>query len=336
MAINFFEAQKKLRSRTWLFLFLFFLLAVGVALLIEVVVAKITVPPEGGGKPVHYLGVLFLGITFLIAGFYYLSYRSFGGKMVAQSLGAKEVSPETNNFKEKQFINIAHEMAIASHQPIPALYILEAKEINAFAAGIKPDNAAITVTRGALEYLDRDELQGVVAHEFGHIYNGDMRISMRLAALVMAFMIVFYLGIRLLQGSMLFRGGGQSRKGSPVTLVAMALLLGGLVTWFAGTVLRASVSRQREYLADACAVQFTRNPSGIANALRKIGRINERVRDMPTSGMGYSHLYFDHKASIFATHPPLQKRIAAIEQWAYAPLPNTMQRDPTTHDTKEK
>jgi len=252
MAINFFEAQKKLRSKTWLYLFLFFLLAFGVAILIEFIVGRITVHEEGV-KPAPYLGLLFLGITFLVAAIYYLSYRSFGGKMVAQSLGGREASPLTNNFKEKQFINVAHEMAIASGQPVPDLYIIEAKEINAFAAGLRPDNAAITVTRGALEYLDRDELQGVIAHEFGHIYNGDMKISMRLSAMIMGFMIVFYLGTRLLQGSMIFGGGSSNRKGNPVMLVALAFVFAGVITWFAGALLRASVSRQREYLADACA-----------------------------------------------------------------------------------
>jgi heat shock protein HtpX len=171
------------------------------------------------------------------------------------------------------------------------------------------------VTRGALEHLNRDELQGVIAHEFGHINNGDMRISMSLAALIMGFVFLLYLGIRLLQGSILFGGRGRRNGGNPVALIALVFLIAGLATWFAGAILRACVSRQREYLADASSVQYTRNPTGLANALRKIERM-QYASDMPKHGMAYSHLYFNNRgfwSRIFATHPPIEKRIAAIE-----------------------
>ena len=144
-----------------------------------------------------------------------------------------------------------------------------------------------------------------------------MKLSMRLAAMVMGFMFIVFFGVRMLEGAVLF--GGRSRRGNPVVLVALVFLTAGAITWFAGAILRSMVSRQREYLADACAVQFTRNPNGIANALRKIGKMKQ-VRDMPKSGMAYAHLYFDNHsfwASLFATHPPLEKRIAAIEGSTY-------------------
>lgn len=322
MAFNFWEAQRRARSRTTLFLFTFIVFAFGMAVLLEYAMRHLA--PQDYAPPLPYLGMIFIGVTFLVAGFYYLSYSSFGGSFVAESLGGKRVPPTTADLKEKQLLNIVEEMAVASGQPVPPVYVIPSKEINAFAAGMKPQNAAITVTRGALELLNRDELQGVVAHEFGHIYNGDMKISMRLAAMVMGFVIILYIGIRLLEGSLIFGGGGRSgngeRRGNPIALAALLFVLAGAITWFAGAILRSMVSREREYLADACAVQFTRNPQGIANALRKIAKVE--VHDMPKRGMAYSHLYFSNRsfwASLFATHPPIEKRIAAIEGHTYMP-----------------
>lgn len=318
---NFWEAQRKARSRTSLYLFTFIALTVGMALLIEY--ATRILAKEGYTQPMPFLGIVFLAITFVVAGFYYLSYHSFGGSFVAKALGGYEILPNSADFKETQLLNIVQEMALASGQPVPSVYVIDSREINAFAAGMKPQNAAITVTRGALELLNRDELQGVVAHEFGHIYNGDMKISMRLAAMVMGFVIILYLGIRLLEGSLIFGGGRRGnggRQGNPIALAALLFILAGAVTWFAGAILRSMVSRQREYLADACAVQFTRNPQGLANALRKIAKTE--VHDMPKQGMAYAHLYFSNRtfwSSIFATHPPIEKRIAAIEGHTYEP-----------------
>jgi len=319
--MNFWEAQRKARGRTSLYLSVFIALTLAIAIGIEFFVRFLSY--EGYSQPMPYLGFIFLGITFLVAGFYYLSYSSSGGRFVAESLGGKQVLPATAQFEEKQLLNIVEEMAVASGQPVPPVFIIESQEINAFAAGLHPNNAAITVTRGALKLLNRDELQGVVAHEFGHIYNADMKISMRLSAMVMGFVIVLYLGLRLLEGS-LFLGRGRRNGnggGNPVAVAALILLVAGAITWFAGAILRSMVSREREYLADACAVQFTRNPSGIANALRKIAHY-QNIHDMPRKGMAYSHLYFDNHsfwASIFATHPPLAKRIAAIEGRTYIP-----------------
>lgn len=319
--MNFWEAQRKARGRTSLYLTVFIVLTVGIALLIEYVMRLLA--QDGYTQPMPYLGLIFLAITFLVAGFYYLAYGSYGGSFVAEALGGRLVSPTTTNMAERQLLNIVEEMAVASGQPTPKVYIIESKEINAFAAGMRPDKAAITITRGALALLNRDEVQGVIAHEFGHIYNADMKISMRLAAMIMGFVIVLYLGIRLLEGSLLFGGRGRRNGGggnsNPIAIAALVLLAAGAITWFAGAILRSLVSRQREYLADACAVQFTRNPTGIANALRKIAQ-HQEIHDMPRNGMAYAHLYFDNRsfwASIFATHPPLEKRIAAIESALY-------------------
>jgi heat shock protein HtpX len=184
------------------------------------------------------------------------------------------------------------------------------------------------VTVGAVQQLSRDELQGVIAHEFGHIFNGDTLISMRLAAMVMGFYFVLYIALRMIQFSG-FRGrnerrseGGGSSSGNGGNLLVVAALIlavAGALTWLMGSILKCMVSRQREYLADASSVQYTRNPKYIADALRKIAGLD--VHDMPASGMAFSHMYFDDSggflSSIFATHPPIEKRIAALEGKPY-------------------
>ncbi|HEV8052642.1 MAG TPA: M48 family metalloprotease, partial [Parachlamydiaceae bacterium] len=173
---------------------------------------------------------------------------------------------------------------------------------------------------GTLNLLSRDELQGVVAHEMGHIHNGDKLISMRVAAMVMGFFFVLYIGMRMLQFTNWQSDRDERRGANPLALAAFILLIAGAFTWFAGSVLKSMISREREYLADASSVQFTRNPEGLANALRKIA--NEQVHDMPKSGMAYSHMYLEDTtlmSFLFATHPPIKKRIEAIEGRTYIP-----------------
>jgi heat shock protein HtpX len=317
MAMDFWAAQRRARSKTFLYLTIFVILTLVVAFLSEMIMRSLAGDSYDTNIPV--IGLIYLSITFLVAGYQYLMMRAFGGRYVAESVGAEEVDPQTNNFQEKQLLNIVQEMAIAAGVPVPPVYIMPVKAINAFAAGMNKDNAAITVTTGSMKLLNRDELQGVIAHEFGHIYNGDMKISMRLAAMIMGFFCVLWLGTRLLQVAGIERGG-REKGANPVALAALILMVAGSITWLAGNILKCSISREREYLADACAVQFTRNPEGIANALRRIA--NESTHAMPADGMSISHMYFDDHSgfsSLFATHPPLEKRIAAIEGREYIP-----------------
>ncbi len=321
MAANFWELQRKARSRTKAYLTAFVVMTLGVAVGCELVMQHLVDPNYANGVPM--VGLVFVGVTFAVAGFQYLAYRSQGGAYVAESLGGRLVGPDATNFKEQQLYNITEEIALASGIPTPPVYIIEAKQINAFAAGLTRDKAAIAMTRGALEMLDREEIQGVVAHEFGHIYNGDMKISLHLAAMLMGFFFIMYLALRTLHGAAFIGGGRRSNQkgGNPVIVAVLILVVAGAVTWFFGALLRAMVSRQREYLADACAIQFTRNPEGIANALRKIGGLHVK-NDMPKEGMAYTHMYFDHHQAFggwFATHPPLKKRISAIEGRTYMP-----------------
>ncbi len=320
MAMNFWEAQRRARSKTSIYVTIFVLLTLVVAVLAEV--AMRIFAQDSYQPPIPIIGLAFLIITFGVAGYNYSMYQQYGGSYVAETVGARRIDPGTTNPKEKQLLNIVDEMALASSLPTPPVYIIPAKQINAFAAGLTPNNAIIAITEGSLNTLNRDEIQGVVAHEFGHIYNGDMKISLRLAAMVMGFFFVLYLGLRIIQFSS-YRGrkeNGNGKGGNPVAIAAIILLAAGALTWLFGSILKSCVSREREYLADACAVQFTRNPQGIANALRKIAK--DAVSDMPQHGMAFSHLYLeDHSAlsSLFATHPSLEKRIEAIEDRKYIP-----------------
>lgn len=325
MAFDFWEAQRKARSRTTLYVVIFVLLTLTVAVLSDVALRSAV--PESYNPPIPYFGFMVLAVTIFVALGQYTAFQAQGGSYVAESLGGQLVTKNSEDFRLRQLYNIVEEVAIASGLPVPAVYILPAREINAFAAGLTPDRAAVAITYGALQVLNRDEVQGVIAHEFGHIYNGDMKISMRLAAMLMGFFFLLTIGLRVMRFSFLAgqerrredngRGGGG---GNPVVIAAVILMMAGVLTWFFGSILRATVSRQREYLADACAVQFTRSADGIANALRKIE--SSQVQDMPRSGVSYAHLYFDNRSllgGLFATHPPLEKRIEALQGRTYMP-----------------
>lgn len=325
MAFNFWEAQKRARSRTTLYVTIFLALTLLVAWGVEVFIQAFAEPCEPGDpycsaaeNTIPFYGPLFAFFTIAVAGFQYLRYATQGGACVAESMGCKLVNPGTTNFKEQQLLNIVREMAIASGKPMPEVYVIPANEINAFAAGLTPEKAAVAVSVGAINQLSREELQGVVAHEFGHIYNGDMKISLRLAAMVMAFSFILYIGLRILQFSS-YRSR-DDRNGNGQVVIAAAFTIGGALMWIFGSILKACVSREREYLADACAVQFTRSTDGIAGALRKIAK--PQRGDMPAMGSSYSHLYIEDRSafsSIFATHPPIEERIAAIEGMKYLP-----------------
>lgn len=310
MAMDFWESQRHARRQTAIYLIIFVILTIAVAAASEFAMRSLAENSYDTSFPL--VGSIYATIAFLSAGYHYLMYKAQGGGFVAESMGGKLVSRQTTDPRLRQLLNIVEEMSVAASVPIPDVYLLQAEAINAFAAGLTEDKAAIGITTGALNSLNRDELQGVIAHEFGHIHNKDMRLTLILAALVMGFFIIIYMGLRILQFSSFSRN--DDKKGNPIVLAAVILLLAGVISWIGGTILRSCVSRQREYLADASAVQFTRNPDGILGALRKIEK--ESNTSMPAQGAGYAHMYFDHRSLwdfLFATHPPLQKRIEAIE-----------------------
>lgn len=249
-----------------------------------------------------------------------------GGGYVARSLGARKIDPTTREPLEQRLINVVEEMAIASGVPMPEVYVLDEESgINAFAAGHDPQDAAVAVTRGTLENLSRDELQGVIAHEFSHILNGDMRINVRMIGVLFGILMIAIVGRMLMYTSMAGRhhGSGQRGKGGggAIVLFGVAVMLIGFLGEFFGRLIQSALSRQREYLADAAAVQFTRNPDGIAGALKRIGGAAGHGRIDNQRAAGMAHCFFANALATrlggaLATHPPLPKRIRAIDpQW---------------------
>jgi len=251
---------------------------------------------------------------------------SSGGSAVAESLGGRLVTPGTADPQERKALNVVEEMAIASGTPVPAVYLLDDERgINAFAAGFSTGDAVVGLTRGAITYLSRDELQGVVAHEFSHILHGDMRLNLRLVGVLHGILLIGLIGYFILRSVR----GGSSKNSGPILGLGLGLLIIGYAGTFFGNLIKASVGRQREFLADASAVQFTRDNTGISGALKKIGGYASgsvlETPDAPTM----SHAYFSNGVSsflqsIFATHPPLDARIRRIDpRWDGKFLPVT-------------
>ncbi|TWU35828.1 hypothetical protein Q31b_52630 [Novipirellula aureliae] len=253
-----------------------------------------------------------------------ISLRHGGGRGVAESVGGRRVVPDSAELSERRLLNIVEEMAIASGTPVPPVYLLEEPGINAFAAGYSSSDAVIGVTRGALNHFDREQLQGVIAHEFSHILNGDMRMNIRMIGILHGILLLALIG-RLLFRLFLYGGNGQSRSsdsrnstGLYIVVIALVLIVIGSIGSLFGGMIKAAVSRQREYLADASAVQFTRNPDGIAGALKKIGGYASHGRLQHPNAAVASHMYFaqgifEGLSGLMATHPPLPKRIRAID-----------------------
>lgn len=235
-----------------------------------------------------------------------------GGGVVARSMGGVRVSPDTSDPQQRRLLNVVEEMAIASGVPMPEVYLLEHETgINAFAAGHNPANAAIGVTRGTIETLNRAELQGVIAHEFSHILNGDMRLNIRLMGLLFGLLVIALIGRTVLR---LTSGGRDSKKAFPVVLVALAVLIIGYVGLFFGRLIQAAVSRNRESLADASAVQFTRDPTGLRGALVKIGALSGGSKIGNPEVEEVAHMLFAPGMSrFFSTHPALEDRLKAID-----------------------
>ena len=243
-----------------------------------------------------------------------------GGEAVAQMIGARRVDPSTRDLLERRLVNVVEEMALASGTPVPRVYVMDSElSINAFAAGHSLHDAVIAVTRGTLTRLTRDELQGVIGHEFSHILNGDMRLNIRLIGVLFGLLMLSMFGRFMLE---IGRGSRDSRGALAVLIVAgVALWILGYVGVFFGRLIKAAVSRQREFLADASSVQFTRNPDGIGGALRKIGGLTQpgepgsRIEHPHAETL--SHLFLgaakpSFVSGLFATHPPLAARIRRI------------------------
>ncbi|MFN2562669.1 MAG: M48 family metallopeptidase [Jatrophihabitans sp.] len=315
--MNFFERQRTARSTTVRLVVLFVLAVVSIVAVNDAVVLYLV--RQGPTSTIVGALVAMSVFTLLIIGggtaSKLIALRA-GGAAVAQSVGAVAVDPSTTDPRLRRFVNVVEEMSIASGIPMPRLFVLEQEPgINAFAAGFSPADAAITATSGALDRLNRDELQGVIGHEFSHVLNGDMRLNVRLIGLLNGILLLGLVGLRFLQF-----GGGRSRnsKGSPLLFIAIALVVLGFVGQFFAGLIKAAVSRQREWLADASSVQFTRQTTGLAGALKKIAGLPDGSALTDRHGAKQvSHMLFGEGSrrlsSMYATHPPLLERIAALD-----------------------
>ncbi|MEK2017787.1 M48 family metallopeptidase [Vibrio parahaemolyticus] len=329
--MDFFHHQDTARQRTGLLVMLFTLAVLAITGLVSVISIGIyfyfTGEPFTTQSIISYCLLSFVGVLLVvsISSFIRLSeLNANGGRGVAESIGGKLISTDTSNAKHRQLLNVVEEMSIASGIPVPPVYVMaEEHGINAFAAGMSIDDAVIGVTQGALDAFSRDELQGVIAHEFSHILNGDMRLNTRLIGALFGITCIAHFGHLILDNSNstrhVSRSSSDSNKGFAVIILIaiVCLVLGWLGTLF-GNMIKAAISRQREFLADASAVQFTRNDQGIAGALKKIGSnvqgstLNTKASD-EMSHMMFGQSKLSGFSSLFATHPPLDERIRRID-----------------------
>ena len=327
--MNFFEQQDRARKQSRWLIILFILAVVAIVAAINLIVllamGMTSIETEGvpqigsqmitgnlpllSGTAIATISVIGLASLFKSA-----SLRAGGGK-VARELGGTLVESDTRDTNRRRLRNVVEEIALASGVPVPEIYVLEHEAgINAFAAGYTPADAAVAVTQGALEKLKRDELQGVIAHEFSHILNGDMRINIRLMGALFGILLLTLIGRRILIHSHFAGRSSRDKNGAVVLLIAFGVMAVGYIGQFFGRWIKAAVSRQREYLADASAVQFTRDPDGIGGALKKIAVYSDgSFLNADTEEV--SHMLFGsgQKMMMFSTHPPLNERISRID-----------------------
>ncbi len=320
--MNFFAQQDQARKTSRKLILLFVLAVVAIIAAIDAVVwwaAGQQLPRDEQLRLLLFSSGITLAVI-LLASLFRSASLSVGGGKVASALGGTRILPGDPDPLNRRLYNVVEEMALAAGLPVPEVYVLEDEPgINAFAAGHQPTDAAVAVTRGCLEQLNREELQGVIGHEFSHILNGDMRINIRLMGWLYGIMALAIIGEFLMRAG--FYSGSQVRRRdnntASLALVGLLVLLIGYIGLFFGRLIKAAVSRQREYLADASAVQFTRNPRGIANALKKIGGLptGSHLHNPDTEEI--SHMLFStgmpSLAGLFATHPPLEERIRRLD-----------------------
>jgi Zn-dependent protease with chaperone function/uncharacterized tellurite resistance protein B-like protein len=333
--MNFFEDQKRARRNTTRLVVLFAAAVVATALAVYLafVAVYVFLPREGLHEEDLRVGFLdtllavpphlqwsILGgtvgfIVFLsLARLYML--RQGGGHAVAELFNVKRLMPQSRDVKEQTLFNVVEEMSIASGTPMPPVYVIEGEQgINAFAAGYAPSDSVLAFSRGCVEHLSRDELQGVVGHEMSHVFHGDARINVQIAGWLYGILCVSNMG----RGMMRVRSSSRSSKGGngQIVLIGFLLFVVGLVGYFFGRIIQAAISRQREFLADASAVQYTRNPLGIAGALKKILDLPAGSVMTSKAAGEVSHFFFSNALSssfvtLFQTHPPLEERIRAI------------------------
>jgi Zn-dependent protease with chaperone function len=330
--MNFFEAQERSRRSTTLLIVLFAMAVIALIVMANVLV-MITLGFVDGAQMQNgqtLLGQMDwqrfavvgagVGVVVLAGSLYKIAALSAGGKVVAESLGGQLVPQNTQDLNQRKLLNVVEEMAIASGTPVPPVYLLTGEPgINAFAAGFSPRDAVIGVTQGAIDQLTREQLQGVIAHEFSHIFNGDMKLNIRLIGALNGILVLGIIGYYLLRSASFSGRRRNNDKGAGgIMALAVGLIAIGFAGTFFGNLIKAAVSRQREYLADASAVQFTRNPNGLAGALKRIGGLTAGSTVSNPGAPEVSHAFFAQGVSgmmqwLAATHPPLAERIRRID-----------------------
>ena len=341
--MRFFEFQRDARGQTRRLLFAF---GLTVLLLLVAVNAALALawglswgfwmPGEGLHLPRHFFAVN-TGVTllFVLGGWWVETSRlaDGGGVRLAEQMGARPAQP-SGNLDEQRFCNIVDEMAISSGMKRPQPMVLARDQgINAFAAGWDEDDAVVSVTQGALEHLTREELQGLVAHEFSHIGEGDTRLNMRLVGMVFGLEMLFRMG------QTLFEPDTRDRR-MVAALIGLAIMAAGWLGWLAGHALQAAVSRQREYLADARAVQWTRSRDGLGGVLRKV-LSQQREGVVPRQvGSMVQHMLLVANAGgknehWLDSHPPLALRIRRIYGRDMGPLPLVREEEPAPRSAEE-
>jgi Zn-dependent protease with chaperone function len=321
--VDFYSRQAAARGQSRWLVFAFIVALLGVAVALDLVLFTFLAGRSSyyGFNALDYVAanpgqavfctLLVMGVLGIASLYKSIQLRG-GGGVVARSLGGVLITGDTTDLKRKRLLNIVEEMAIASGVAMPEVYVLEQEPgINAFAAGHTAANAAVTVTQGALDRLSRDELQGVIGHEFSHILNGDMRLNVQLMGWVFGLFVIGLIGRLIVQFS-----PRSDRRDSNAAFIALgfAIIVLGYVGMLAGRILQAAVSRQRERLADASGVQFTRNPQGLKGALVKIAALPEGSALVAADGEQAAHMFFaDALSRVFATHPPILERIRELD-----------------------
>ena len=308
--MNFFEQQAAARRTSSRLVILFALAVIAIVLAVDAVVWVATQSPR------MLLFATIASVAVIVIGsLYRIASLGDGGEAVAQQMGGSPVPENTIEPGLRRLRNVVEEIAIASGVPVPKVYVLEHEAgINAFAAGYSTSDAVVAVTRGALDRLNRDELQGVIAHEFSHILNGDMRLNIRLVGVLFGILMIGLIGRKILEHG---RFGGRSKNLGAILIAALVAMVIGYIGLFFGRMIKAGVSRSREKLADASAVQFTRQTQGLSGALKKIGGLHDGSRlNQRSDAEEVSHMLFGDGvgfSGLFATHPPLLERIRALE-----------------------
>jgi len=327
--MDFFAHQDRARRHTTRLVVLFAIAVVLIVLAVNAVIGLAagmlgvtTTGTAAPAAPVLYGGVTFATLAVIGAGtLYRLLQLRGGGAAVAAMVGARPVATDTGDPLERRLLNVVEEMALAAGMPVPDVFVIPGEAgINAFAAGYRSDQAVVAVTRGTLEQLSRDELQGVVAHEFSHIFNGDMRLNVRLLGFLNGILVIGLIGMHLLRGTGRVHSSRSDARGASVAMIVGAgLAVIGYIGVLFARLIKAAVSRQREFLADASAVQYTRNPHGIAGALDKIRRASAGSLIANAQAEQLSHMFFSMAleprffSRLLATHPPLEERIRRID-----------------------